>query len=90
MNSRFVDLDPFGFKFFDQLFGVARSFDIEGVVRHAGKLFFRSVEKAEAGFTSSETIHFYSDEGLLCAQLCAQSQLVEARHCIQIRRLKVP
>jgi hypothetical protein len=38
------------------------------VVRHAGKVFFRSVEETKAGFTSAETIHFYSGEGLLGAR----------------------
>ena len=48
-------LIAFAFQLFNQLLRVARSFDIEGVMRHAGRALFRGIEQAQSSFTSTQT-----------------------------------
>jgi len=84
----FVGFDAFGCELFDQLLGILRSFDIERVVRHTGKLFFRRIQRAESSFAGAQAIDFNAGEVLLRATP-RRGELIEIRHGIQLRCLKI-
>src|ERR1041384_3802464 len=46
VHSRLLDLDTFGLQLFDQFLRIVWPLDVAGGMRHAGKLFFRTIEQA--------------------------------------------
>ena len=45
MQAHAIGFDRLAFQLFDQLLRIARSFNIEGVMRHAGRALFRGIEQ---------------------------------------------
>jgi len=69
VDARVAYFDPLGLKLLDQLLRIARSFDVEGVVRHSGCALLRGVEEAKTGFTGAQANYFDTADGLLGSHL---------------------
>src|ERR1043165_5798810 len=67
VHSRLLDLDTFGLQRCDQFLRIVWPLDVEGVMRHAGKLFFRSIEQAKTGVAGAQAVYLDSGLGLFDA-----------------------
>ncbi len=75
MHAHAIGFDRLAFQLFDQLLRIARSFDIEGVMRHAGRALFRGIEQTESSFTGTQAEDFDAGDGLLGGYFRAQRLL---------------